>query len=131
MALTIDAEVKQRIRIPFDLDFFAERYQTENGLYTFTSPALGTIEKNLFYLLKNSVEVDLEPKYVRKPWLLSYDQYGIVILEYLIMYVNGVFTSEDFDIPSVVLPSIDSIIEVCQDKYPKKENVDSLEKIEW
>ena len=47
------------------------------------------------------------------------------------MYVNGVFSSEDFDIATVVLPTIESIIEICNDKFSKITNVDSLEKIEW
>jgi len=131
MSITIDNEARQRIRMPLDIDFMGNRYQTENGLYTFTSPSLWTIEKNLFYLLKHSVEVDLDPKYIRKPWLLSYDQYGVVTLEYLFMYVNGVFSPEDFDITTVVLPTMESIIEICNDKFSKKSNTDSLEKIEW
>lgn len=131
MSQTIDIESKQRIRMPVDIDFMANRYKTENELYTFTSPSLWTIEKNLFYLLKNSIEIYLEPKYIRKPYLLSYDQYGTVILEYLIMYVNGVFCIEDFDIPTVVLPTMSSIIETCSDKFNKKEDIDSLESIVW
>ena len=102
-----------------------------NKLYTFTSPSLWTIEKNLFYLLKNSVEVDLETKYIRKPWLLAYDQYNIVTLEHLIMYVNGVFSSEDFNISTVVLPTMDSIVQICEDKFTRKDKVETLEKIEW
>ena len=69
MSITINNESRLRMRMPFDIDFMANRYQTKNGIYTFTSPSLWTIEKNLFYLLKHSIEVDLEPKYVRKPWL--------------------------------------------------------------
>lgn len=131
MAQTIDNEARQRIRMPFDVDNFANRYQTSNGLITFPSPSLWTIEKNLFYLLKNSIEVNLEPKYKMKPWLLSYDQYGTVILEPLLMYVNGIPCVEDFDMDTVVLPKLNAIIEICQDKFSKISNVDSLEKIEW
>lgn len=128
---TIDTEAAQRINIPIDIDFFGDRYQTTNSLYTFTSPSLWTLEKNLFFLLKNSIEVDLEPQYVRKPWLLSYEYYGTVILEYLILYVNGILSPEDFDIKSVVLPNMDSIIEVCGDKFSKKEDPNLMEKITW
>lgn len=131
MAKTIDEEARQRIRLPLDLDFMADRYQTSSSMYTFTSPSLWTIEKNLFFLLKNSIEVDLDPKYVRKPWLLAYHQYGIVTLEYLLMYVNGVYSAEDFDISVVALPTMESIIQICDDKFSKKENVDSLEKVSW
>lgn len=131
MPITIDFEARQRIKIPLDLDFMGDRYKTENNLYTFTSPALWTIEKNLFYLLKNSIEVDLDPKYIRKPWLLAYNQYGIVTLEYLLMYVNGVYCVEDFNIASVVLPTMDAIVEICSDKFNRKENIDTLESIVW
>jgi hypothetical protein len=131
MSELISTEAKQRIRQPIDIDFMGERYQTDNGLYTFTSPSLWTIEKNLFYLLKNSVEVDLQPKYIRKPYLLSYDQYATVILEFLLMYVNGIFCSEDFDMTTVVLPTISSIIEICQDKFSKIENTDTLGIVNW
>ena len=131
MSITIDQEARQRAKIPFDLDFMAERYQTDNGLYTFTSPSLWVIEKNLFYLLKNSVQVNLKPKYIRKPWLLSYDQYGIVTLEHLLMYVNGVFSAEEFDLATVILPTIETIIEICADKITPKANVSTLEKVEW
>lgn len=131
MSVTIGTEAKQRIRSPIDLDFMGRRYQTDNGLYTFTSPSLWTIEKNLFYLLKNSIEVDLESKYIRKPWLLSSDQYGTIQLEYLILYVNGIGIAEDFDISSVVLPTMSSIIAMCDDKFSKINNVSSLEKIQW
>lgn len=131
MALTINVESKQRIRSPIDLDFFGERYKTKNGIYTFTSPSLWTIEKNYYYLLANSVEVALELKYTRKPYLLSYNQYGTVILEQLIMIMNGVYCSEEFDIPFVILPTMDSIIQICEDKFSKKENIDSLTAVEW
>jgi len=131
MSKTIDVEVRQRIRIPLDLDFMANRYQTSNELYTFTAPSLWTIEKNFFYLLKNSIQVDLDPKFIRKPWLLSYEQYGVVTLEYLIMYVNGVFSPEDFDISTVILPTMESIVQICDDKFSRKEDTSTLEKIEW
>ena len=128
--LKIDTESKQRIRIPIDIDFMGDTYKTENNLYTFTSPALWTIEKNLFYLLKNSILIDLEPKYYTKPYLLSYDQYGVVTLEYLLMYVNNVQCVEDFTINSVVIPTMSAIVEICQDKFSKK-NVDNLIAVDW
>jgi len=125
-----DTEARQRIVMPFDLDFMTEKFKTKNLLYTFSSPSIWTLEKHLFYLLKNSISVDLESKYYKKPWLLSYDQYGTVILEYLLLYVNGVFCAEDFTIATVVLPTIDSIIEICSDNVPTPD-VDSLESVEW
>jgi len=129
--ITITNEAKQRIRSPIDLDFMAQRYQTENTYYSFTSPSLWTYDKNLYYLLKHSIEIDLETKYIRKPWLLAYDQYGNVTLEYLIMYINGIGSPEDFNIPSVVLPTMESIITMCSDKFSKVTNSEDLETVEW
>lgn len=131
MSQNIKTESKQRIRMAIDFDFMGERLRTKNGLYTFTSPSLWTIEKNLYYLLKNSVEVDLNPKYIRKPYLLSYHQYDTVTLEYLIMYINGVFCSEDFDIPTVVLPTLSAIIEICSDKFSKVKDITKLSEVNW
>jgi len=59
--ITIDSEARARTRMSFDLDYMAERYRTENSIMTFTSPSLWTIEKHLFYLLKHSIEVILNP----------------------------------------------------------------------
>lgn len=131
MSETIDNEARTRSKMPLDLDYMAKRYQTDNSIYSFTSPSLWTIEKNLFYLLKHSYEVSLDKKYIRKPWLLSYDQYGTVILEYLLMYINGIFSAEDFDIPIVVLPTMSSIIEICKDKHSKISDSTTLEKVSW
>jgi len=129
--ITIDSEARARTRMSFDLDYMAERYRTENSIMTFTSPSLWTIEKHLFYLLKHSIEVILNPKYIRKPWLLAYDQYGYVNLEQLIMYVNNIFSAEEFDLSTVILPTMQSVIRVCSDNFPHYEEANTLEKIKW
>ena len=126
----INDESKQRIRVPLDLDFFGARYKTANGYYTFTSPSLWTIEKNYYYLLKDSVVKEFNPRYKFRPSYLSYDEYNTVVLEYLLMYVNNVFCAEDFDLTSVIVPSLSSIINICRDKFPKQ-SVDKLEEMEW
>ena len=126
----INDESKQRVRIPLDLDFFSPRFKTSNGLYTFTSPSLWTIEKNFYYLLKESTQKDFNQKYKYKPSYLSFDEYGTVVLEYVLMYVNNVFCTEDFDLNTVIIPSLDSIINICQDKY-SKQDVGDLEEISW
>lgn len=128
--ITIDKETERDIRSPLELDNMANRYKTTNSLYTFTSPELWTIEKNLFYLLKNSTKKSFEPKYKMKPDYLSYDEYGTTALSQLLMYVNGVFCIEDFDLDEVVIPQMSAIVDVCQDKFPKKD-VDELEEVEW
>jgi len=127
---TIDQESKLRIRVPLDLDNMSVRYVTENSLYTFTSPSFWTIEKNLFYLMRNSVQIDFDISYKYKPDYFCYDEYGTVQLAYMIMYVNNVFCFEDFDLVTIIIPTTDAILEICKDKFPKQE-LDELTPIKW
>jgi hypothetical protein len=119
MSITIQDESRQRIRIPFEIDFMGPRYKTNSGIYTFPSPSLWTIQKNLFYLASNSVLIEFEPKYKMRPDYLSYDEYGTVALWYMLMYVNSVYSIEDFDLESVILPRMEAIVAICKDKYSK------------
>jgi hypothetical protein len=131
MSQTIDVEAKRRIQSPLDLDRMAETYKTKNSIYVFTSPSLQTIERNLYYLMANSIEVDLDVKYIRKPYLLAWNQYGNVTLEYLLMYVNGVFCPEEFDMSTVILPTMSAIISISYDSYTKKSNTNKITSIGW
>lgn len=128
--ITIDNEVRQRIRIPLEIDGMADRYKTSNGYYTFTAPSLWTIEKNLFYLLKNSEQKNFDSQYKYRPSYLSFDEYGTVSLEYILMYVNNVFCVEEFDLNTVIIPSLSSIIDICQDKFSKKD-ISNMTEITW
>lgn len=131
MPVLIDEESKQFARSPFDINKMGDRYKTENELFSFPSPTLTTIEKNLFFLLRNSSYNTWEPKYKYRPDYLSFDYYGVVTLWELIMYVNGVFSVEDFtDLGNVVIPSLQSIIELNRDNYPKK-STDTLFEVNW
>lgn len=130
MPLTIDQEVRQFIRSPFDISKMSDTYKTENGIYTFQSPSLKTIDQNFYYLLRNAREVTFEKKYKYKPDYLSYDQYGTVILDQLLMYVNGIFSPEDFDLVTVVIPTKEAIVDILPDDFPEKE-VEDMTAISW
>lgn len=116
--ITIDGESRLRIRFPFEIDNMAYRYKTDNGYYTFTSPSISILEKHYYFLLRNSNELQFSSRYKYKPSYLSYDQYGVVNLAYLLMYVNNVMCIEDFDLVSVIIPTMEAIVTVCQDKIP-------------
>ena len=128
--ITIDQESKKRLRHPLDIDNMSERYKTENGLFVFTSPSFWTLQKNYFYLLKNSKKVQFEQKYKYRPDYLSFDEYQTVILAPVLMYVNSIVSYEDFDLSEVIIPTLNSIIEVSRDKFPKKETSD-LQSVLW
>jgi len=130
LSITIDKESGRLSRQSVDIDNMRERFKTSNNLYTFPSPILNTIDKNIFYLLRNSKEVNFDSKYIMKPEYLSYDEYGTPALWQLLMYVNNVFCKEEFNLSTVIIPSFTSIVTITQDNYPVKDPSD-LEGIEW
>lgn len=130
MPETIDQEVKQLIRSPFDFSKQSEIHKTTTGLYTFQSPSIYTIDKHYYYLLRNAKEVEFQKQYRYKPDYLSYDEYGTVVLDKLLMYVNNVAVPEDFDLVTVVIPLREAIIDILPDNFPEKEVADMTE-INW
>jgi hypothetical protein len=130
MAIFIDDEAIRGLQSPLDIEKFGERFKTENAYYSFPDPNLLAVDKNLYYLLRHSEEVPFEAKYRYRPDYMSDDYYGTPILWELLMYVNNVFSLEDFDLETVIVPSLDAIIFTIQDQYPTKD-VDDLKAIEW
>ncbi len=130
MPYTIDQEALRFARSPFSIERMADRYKTDNNLFSFPSPTFATIEKYLYFLLRNSTVKIMDAKYRWKPDYLSYDEYGTVVLWELLMYVNQVFAVEDFNLKEVVIHSLQSIVEMNQANFHKKE-VDELTSVNW
>ena len=128
--ILIDDEVKHRIKQPINLDNMAERFITSDETFAFTSPSLKIYERNRYYLLKNSVRKSFNPKYFMRPDYLSFDEYGTVALSTLLMYINGVFCIEEFELSNVVIPSFNAVIEIIGDKYPELDN-SKLQRVNW
>jgi len=132
MPFTIDTESNQNQALSLDLDYMSERYLTETGLFSFPSPSLWVLEQNLYFLLRNSTKKTFESKYEMRPDYLSYDEYGTVVLAPLLMYVNGIFTIEDFTMNEVVIPSFSYILEIVEDRFISKDKPESeLEAVDW
>ena len=127
--LGIDTEARTNVKKPIDIEHMRDRYKTTSEIYTLPSFTLETIEKNLFFLLRNSSYVKFEQKYIMRPDYLSYGKYNTVILAQLLMFVNNVFTVEDFNLDKVVIPTLQSIIYICQDKFPIDRDVDELTEV--
>jgi len=128
--ITITGEANGEVLSPLDLTRKGKKYRTESGIYVFPSPSLYTIEKNLFYLLKNSVEKLFEDKYTMKPSYLSYDEYGSTALGETLMYVNSVYCLEDFSLDYVVVPSLQSLIRINQDNFKTFDNYSALPEVD-
>jgi hypothetical protein len=130
MPILINQEAIRQLQSPLDIERFCERLKTDTDLFTFPNPNLEVIDKNLFYLLKYSKEIDFDQKYRFRPDYLSYDEYGTTILWQLLMYVNGVFSSEDFDLKTVVIPSKDAVVYILQDLFPEPSS-QNLTSVSW
>ena len=130
MTQLINREVRENIKSPLDFERFSQRFKTGNDLFTFPDPNLQTIEKNLYYLLRHSEEKKFESKYRYRPDYMSFDYYGTVILWQLLMYVNSVFSVEDFNLDVVIIPSLDAVTFILQDIFPIEKPQD-LQSINW
>lgn len=130
MTELISTEAVQNLQSPLDIEKFGQRWKTENDLFTFPDPNLLTLDKNLYYLLRHSDEVPFESKYKYRPDYLSYDYYGTVILWELILYVNNVFSVEDFDLNTVIIPSLEAVTFIIQDSF-KIPAPEDLQSIDW
>ena len=130
MAFTIDDEAKQFSRSPLNIGKMGAQYKTTNDLFSFPAPELLTIEKHIFFLLRNSAIEKFAPKYKYRPDYLSFDKYGTTILWQLLLYVNGIPSVEDFDIKEVVIPSTQAIVEINKDNFPDLPTED-LREIDW
>lgn len=128
---TIDQDARVGIRQPFEIDNMCPRYRTNNGLFILSSPAMEVLDKYFYYLLSNSRVDNFDQKYSTRPSYLSYDEYGTVNLEYLLMYVNGVYLPEEFILSDVIIPTMAAIVYICQDKYSTDKSLDSYETILW
>ena len=120
--ITLDQECEHRKKIIYNVDYMTERYITSNSYFEFPDPNLWTLEKNLFYLIRNSVIKNFEQKYIMRPTYLSYDEYGTVILDKLLMRVNSIFCVEDFSLDKVIIPDYDAILKICDDRFPHRSN---------
>jgi hypothetical protein len=128
--ITIDQEANQRKESPLNIDSFRETYVTTNDLYIFSSPALWTLDKNLFFLISNSDEILFELKYKYRPDYLSFDKYGTIMLWEMLMYINGVMSLEEFNLDTVLIPHYSAITTILQDRFIKKD-INKLRKINW
>ncbi len=127
---TIDVEAKKNKTLPTSLDFMGKSYITTNGKVVFPSPTFWLLEKHLFFLAAHSKKKTFKQKYIMRPDYLSYDEYNTVVLAPMLMYVNGVFTTEDFNLNEVIIPKISFISEILIDKFPEL-SPDDLEVINW
>jgi len=128
--ILINDEATEYLQSPLDIERFTRRYKTSNKYFIFPNPSLEVVDRNLFFLLRNSVEKNFDAKYRFRPDYLSFDEYGTPLLWQMLMYINNVFSIEDFDLVRVLIPSIHSVTEILPGLIPEQE-VDELQVVDW
>lgn len=130
MTILIDQEAKNKIKAPSDIERYGNRFKTENNYFVFPDPNLETIDKNLYYLLRQSKEVKFDQKYKYRPDYLSFDEYGTTAFWEVLLYVNGVYSVEEFNLSTVIIPSKESIVFIMRDLFPEQK-VTELTTVNW
>lgn len=133
MALSVNGEATTRTRQSIDFEKQSNRLKTDNDYFTFPDPNLETLEKYVFYLLKNSEEVEFDgSRYTYRPDYVSYDFYGTPSLDKVIMFVNGITTVENFiGLTTIVVPSLEAITYMLKDNFDPGKDVEDLESVGW
>jgi len=116
MGSRLEVDAKSNALLATDEDRFRRKYQqrAEGLVVTFASPHLEVLELNKFYLLSKSVKKILDQKYYYKPDYLSFKEYGTETLWYLLLFVNDIFSIEEFNKYEVYVPSYGAILELVK-----------------
>ena len=128
--ITIDNEAQQQKSQLIDFGNFVEKYIAESQNLVVPSLSVEAIDRNIFFLVKYSKYESFDQKYRFRPSYMSYDEYGTVCLDKLLMYVNNVFCEEEFDLDYVIIPTHDAILDLVRDRV-HKQTYENLQMISW
>lgn len=122
---SIKTEAARNAKLTTDIDNFRNRYvdfdPVSNIEVIFPSFDILTFDKNLFILLNQSEEVKFKTRWYMRPDYVSFDYYKTVIYWPLIMYLNNVYTMEEFvDFETILVPPYTSIFQLFNDRNVDK-----------
>lgn len=122
---SIKTEANRNAKLTTDIDNFRNRYvdfdPVSNIEVIFPSFDILTFDKNLFILLNQSEEVKFKTRWYMRPDYVSFDYYKTVIYWPLIMYLNNVYTMEEFvDFETILVPPYTSIFQLFNDRNVDK-----------
>lgn len=122
---SIKTESSRNSKLATDLDNFRNRYSdvdSVNGIeVTFPAFDILTFEKNLFIMLRNCERIKFKNRWYMRPDYTSFDMYGTVIYWNLIMYLNNIYTIEEFvDFDTILVPPYSTIFKLFNDRQVDK-----------
>lgn len=117
--INIKTQAKRNAKLLTDVDNMRTRYFERNGDVGVSFPAgeIFAYEKNLYYILSRSKKREFDPKWNMKPDYTSFDLYGTVIYWQLILFLNKIYSIEEYvDLEEIIVPSVNLIYEISKDK---------------
>jgi len=115
----IDIDSKNRSIELYDLEFFRNKYLIHDDFFkggsaTIDNPYIELLAQNYDFLRQNSVQADLDKKYIFRPDYLAYDIYGTISLWHMLLFVNNCFTIEEFKLEKVYIPTKGAVRQVLR-----------------
>lgn len=122
---SIKTESKKNSKLVTDIDNFRNKYvdiDYDNNIEViFPSFDVLTFDRNYFMLLSASRRVKFKSRWYMRPDYVSYDMYNTTIYWPLIMYINNIFSREDFvDLDSILIPPYTSIFQLYSNRLVDK-----------
>jgi hypothetical protein len=87
------------------------------------------LEQNRYFLLSNSTQEQMKSRYLYRPDYVSYDEYGTTAFDFLILYINNIFSAAEFDLEYYVLPSktaVNELVLMNAINYPDREQIKDI-----
>lgn len=128
MAITIKDESVQLKKALSDIDKYRLRYYTKeidedtdtNITINFVSPYIQIWEDYKYYLLKNSDYITISPTKFYRPDYVSYDLYKSTNLWSMLLYINDIYTIEEFTKDRILAPTKSAIIQLSKNGLIRK-----------
>lgn len=129
---SIKTEAKKNSKLVTDIDNFRNKYvdsDFENNIEViFPSFDILTFDKNYFSVLSSCRRVKFKSRWYMRPDYVSFDMYNTTIYWPLILYVNNIYTREDFiNLDSILIPPYSSIFKLYSNRLVDKKLINIQE----
>jgi len=125
--MNIKQEAKRNSMLSVDIDNFKTKYrESEDDLdVVFPSFDIGVFDDNFFILLTKPKSVKFEARWVQRPGTVSKEFYNTEIFWPLILYINQVYSMEDFKgFDEILILPYESVLELVKSKKTSEEIID-------
>ncbi len=123
---TIKNDAKEKSRNPYCLDNFRSRYVeidwSTGRSVIFPSFEIYAYEHHFFRLLSEAKKETFKPRWEKRPDYASFDMYETEVYWTLLLFVNNIFSIEDFvDLDFIFVPPMNLVRSIVDDRVSKSE----------